>query len=339
MKKILLLLLFIPLGVGLYLIARPSLKVDVVPAFHAALVSTVYATGVVESKEQADLSSLVTARIVKFHVEEGDKVEKGTVLVEFDDQEARASVASLQAQLHFQEIELKRQTELALKKFGSEQAKDSAQSMVDRLKADLDAAQKRLSEHKIIAPQDGVILKKEGDIGEIVQPGKILISIGKPDNLHIEAEVDEEGMPGLKVGQNVLINADAFPDLVLEGKVSDITPLGDSVNKNYRIYIAFNHQTPLSISMTVDCNIITDQKEKALLVPATAIKDGQLWRVVGGELRLQRIKIGIRGDRFFEVLEGLDEGDEVVIKHKDEFQVGQKVRTSTTVMKIEKDDT
>lgn len=339
MIKKLLFFLTIPIVIGVYFITRPSVKVEVAPAFYAPVVSTVYATGIVESRAQADLSSLVMARISKFNIEEGDKVEKGQVLVEFDDIEAKAAVASLKAQLKFQEIELKRQIELAAQKFGSEQAKESAQSMVDKLKADLDAAEKKLDEHKIMAPQQGVILKKEGDIGEIIQPGTTLISIGQPEDLHIEAEVDEEGMPGLKLGQKVLIKADAFPDRIFEGEVSDITPLGDSVNKNYRIYVAFKEKTPLSISMTVDCNIITDQKDKALLVPATSIKAHKLWMVDGRSLTSHKVKIGIRGDRFWEVLEGIEEGDEVVIKNKDEYEEGLKVGASEREMKIEEEDT
>lgn len=338
MKKILFFPLVILIVVGLYFISRPSLHVDTMEAFTSPVISTVYATGVVESRMQADLAPLITARILKFNVNEGDKVRNGQVLIEFDDEEARASVDSLKAQLSFQELELRRQTELAAKQFGSEQDKESAQSMVDKLKADLEAAQKRLDEHRLIAPQEGVILKKEGDVGEVIQSGKTLISIGDPQNLRINAEVDEEGLPDLKVGQRTLIKADAYPDQVFEGQVEDITPLGDSVNKNYRVYVGYKNAAQLSISMTVDCNIITQAKDRALLVPSTALREGKLWVIDRGDLKLQPVKIGIRGDRFWEVLEGVQEGDEIVMKYKDEFQQGEAVRASLTEINIEEGD-
>ena len=79
--------------------------------------------------------------------------------------------------------------------------------------------------------------------------------IGVPKPLQVVAEVNEEDIPRVHVGQTGLFRTDAFPDRRLEGKVSDITPMGDIAAKTFRVKIALPDDTPLKPGMSVDFEI------------------------------------------------------------------------------------
>ncbi len=84
---------------------------------------------------------------------------------------------------------------------------------------------------------DGVVLRRDGEVGEIAEAGQILFRVGVPKPLQVVAEVNEEDIPRVALGQTVLLRTDAFPDRRLEGKVREITPMGDVVAKTYRIKV------------------------------------------------------------------------------------------------------
>ena len=116
---------------------------------------------------------------------------------------------------------------------------------------------------------DGVVLRRDGEVGEIAEVGQILFRVGVPKPLQVVAEVNEEDIPRVAVGQTVLLRTDAFPGQRLEATVREITPMGDPVAKTYRIRVALPDDTPLRPGMSVEANVVTREKPNALLVPAT----------------------------------------------------------------------
>ena len=86
--------------------------------------------------------------------------------------------------------------------------------------------------------------------------------IGDPKPLRITADVDEEDVPRVEPGQKVLLRADAFPDRVLEGGLTSITPKGDPVQKTYRVRIELPDDAPLLIGMTVEANVVVREDRR-----------------------------------------------------------------------------
>ena len=106
-----------------------------------------------------------------------------------------------------------------------------------------------------------------------------------PKPLQVVAEVNEEDIPRVAVGQTVLLRTDAFAGRRLEGKVHEITPMGDAVAKTYRIRIALPDDTPLHVGMSVEANVVTREKAGALLVPADAVQGQHVFVVDGNRVR------------------------------------------------------
>jgi membrane fusion protein (multidrug efflux system) len=176
----------------------------------------------------------------------------------------------------------------------------------------LTVLRERVDQYTIVSPIDGEVLRKDGRVGEIVEAGTILFRVGEPKPLEVEAEVNEEDIPRVAVGQLVLFRTDAFPGRRIEGKVREITPMGDPVAKTYRIRIDLPDDTPLRIGMSVEANIITREKENALLIPADALQGSHVFVVDGHVARRREVKVGIRGTRAVEILDGLTEKDSVI---------------------------
>ena len=275
-------------------------------------VDAVYATGTVEPIRWAQIASTETGRVVDYPAVEGAAVKQGDVLVRLDDRKARGTVEELKARVDFLQVDLKRYEALVEKKTVSRQAYERLKSDFDQTFALLRIAKQRLTDLTIVAPLDGIVLRKDGEIGEVVQAGDVLLWVGADRPYWITTDVDEEDIPRVMTGQRALIKADAFPDRVLDGTVRKITPKGDPVNKQYRVRILLPVDSPLLIGMTTEVNIIARETDQALLVPVTALDGGALWTVEDGHVRRRDVEVGIYGDELVEVLDGLAEGEAVI---------------------------
>jgi RND family efflux transporter MFP subunit len=272
------------------------------------------------------VASLIRDRIVDICLCEGKTVAKGDVLVRLDDREVRAQLQELKAREEFAKRELSRVTELLGKGVATTQAFERISTDLRQIQALVSVQLEKLEDYTIAAPMDGVVLRRDGEIGEIAEPGQVLFRVGVPKPLQVVAEVNEEDIPRVIVGQTVLLRTDAFAGRRLEGKVREITPMGDAVARTYRIRIALADDTPLIVGMSVEANVVTREKEQALLIPADAVQGNEVFVLEDGRARRRRIEIGIRGTRSVEVAAGLREGEAVVSPAPGDLADGRRVR-------------
>jgi RND family efflux transporter MFP subunit len=288
----------------------------------------VYATGVVEPVRWAKMASLVRERIVEHCACEGREVKAGAMLVRLDDREVRANLAEQQARLALAQRELERVSALLQRGVSTQQAYDKATSDLAQIRALVAATTERLANYTILAPRDGMVLRQDGEVGEVADVGQILFRVGDPRPLQVTAEVAEEDIPRVAIGQAVLLRTDAFRDRRLEGQVREITPMGDTATKTFRIRIALPDDTPLHFGMSVEANIVTREAEGALLVPNEAIVGGAVFGVADGRLVRRPVTVGIRGTRMTQITEGLAEGDRIAVPAEARWRGGERVRVA-----------
>jgi RND family efflux transporter MFP subunit len=301
-------------------------EVVVVTPTRGTAVEIVYGTGAVEPVRWAKVASLIRQRIVEQCYCEGKSVAKGDVLTRLDDKEARAQLHELRAREEFAKREFTRTTELMGRGVASTQAYERISSDLRQIQGLISVQMEKLDAYTITAPMEGVVLRRDGEVGEIVEQGQILFRVGAPKPLHVVAEVNEEDIPRVAVGQTVLLRTDAFPGQRLEGKVYEITPMGDAVAKTYRIRISLPDDTPLHIGMSVEANVVTREKADALLVPADAIQGTRVLVMEGSRVRARQVEVGIRGARSVEVISGLVANDRIVAQPSEALRDGQRVR-------------
>ena len=311
-----------------YVFALKPATVSIAAVTRGSAAEVVYATGTVEPEYWAKVTPLVRNRLVETCDCEGETVAEGHVLAHLDDVEARAQLSELVAQEDYLHKETDRMIALLARGVVSTERYDDMSSKLLQAQALVAAQRERLADYTITAPLGGVVLRMDGEVGEVVEPGDIVAWVGRPKPLQVIAEVDEEDIPRVAAGQEVLMRADAFADRVLHGTISSITPKGDPVNKTYRVYVALPEDTPLFIGMTVEINIVIQSVEEVLLIPTAALSGSHVYVVEDGRAARRELTLGIIGAENTEVKTGLSEGETVVSPLIVEPADGNRVRVS-----------
>jgi RND family efflux transporter MFP subunit len=325
MRRLLaLVLLVVGVGAAYWLLSRPE-PVVVAPVVRGDAAEIVYATGVVEPKTWAKVAPLVRERIVELCDCEGEEVARGDVLARLDDREAQAVLEELIARQRFTLRDLDRLRNLASRNIGTLQELERAESDAEQLEALIAGQRTRLESYVLRSPSDGVVLRQDGEVGEIAEPGTVLFWVGQPRPLRIVADINEEDVPRVAVGQRTLVSADAFPGQALEALVASITPKGDPVSKTYRVRFELPDDTPLMIGMTVEVNVVVRVSEDTLLVPVGAVADGAVTVVEDGVARRRTVGTGIAGTTAVEVTGGLAEGARVIVPAPEGLKDGARV--------------
>jgi RND family efflux transporter MFP subunit len=300
--------------------------VEVVHPERGPAVNAVYGAGTVEPVVMLPIGPKIMGRLQQLHVDEGSFVRRGQALAELDNRELSAAVAEWESRVRYGEAQFRRATELYKSRIGTEAAFDQARNELETAKALLERARRQLAEMTLAAPADGVIIRRDGEIGQVINPTDTVFWMSCCEKLRIAAEIDEEDIRFVKPGQKVLIRTDAFGDRVFEGSVAEITPKGDPVTRSFRVRISLPPEMPLMIGMTADCNIVTDERKDALLVPNSAVADGKVWLVQNGSAVQRAVTAGVNGQLKTEIKTGVAEDDLVVVRPERGLRDGRRVR-------------
>jgi RND family efflux transporter MFP subunit len=314
-------------GAGWWWFANRPLLVSIGEITRGDAARIVYATGVVEPERWAEVAPLRRGRIVETCRCEGSDVPEGQLLFRLDDAEIRARLTELEARLLFAEKEFIRAEDLLDRRVGTREKYEEAFADVSGLRAGVAAMHSQLADLEIRAPMAGQVLRVDGEVGEVAEPGAALAWIGQPRPLRVVAEVNEEDIPAVRVSQKALLAADAFPGENLPAEVASITPKGDPVLKTYRVYLSLPDDTPLFIGMSIDVNIVIEVREDVVLAPAESVTDGTL-QVIDAQrvVELRPVTLGITGAERVEILDGAAEGERVVSPAVDGLASGDRVR-------------
>lgn len=197
------------------------------------------------------------------------------------------------------------------------------------LRQRLEAARANLAKARIHAQVDGIVQTREVEPGDLVQPGRTLLTIARSGSSEILLPLDEKNLAPIELGQAARIIADAYPDRVLPARVSFIAPSIDTARGTIDVHLDLLEPADfLRQGMTVSVNIETGRREQALVLPNDALRarDGtraQVLRVNDGVVERVGVRLGMLGTALSEVSEGLAAGDLVLIGDAEE---GQRVR-------------
>ena len=301
-------------------------SVAVAAATTGPAVQAVYATGNVEPVHWAKVGPAVRARIIAVLVEEGARVTDGQPMARLDDREAQHRAEEAEARANFAQEDLARVRTLVARDVASRAALDRAEAEARAVRAVAEAAKRRLDDYIVRAPSAGLVLRRDAEVGEVVDTPAALFWIGEPKPLRVTAEVDEEDIAQIREGQRALLRADAFAGQVLNARVTQITPKGDATRKAYRVRLALPEDTPLMIGMTVEANIVLRETANAVLVPPAALRGGHVFVAQGEVARRRQVTVGVQGPRAVEIRQGIAAGDLVVLDPPQGLKDGQALR-------------
>jgi HlyD family secretion protein len=201
-----------------------------------------------------------------------------------------------------------------------------------RQAAQVESLAARVADTEVRAPLDGVVLTKNVELGEVVAVNQVLFKVGDVATLLIEVNIDEAdvgrlGEPeGGKAGSPVAVTFYAFPKQVFGGRVVELYPDANRERKSFLVKVRLDAPPPgLKSGMSAEVNVIVGEHDGALLAPSDAEQDGRVWLVRDGRVEHQQVEVGIRDLLRFEVLSGLEEGDQVVVQGQDKLTPGTRV--------------
>ena len=301
---------------------------DVVQPVRGTAVQAVYATGTVEATVMLPLAARVSARLMELVVDEGADVVKDQLLARLEDEDLRQVLNEARTREAYAKKDYDRNAALVKRGVSTRDAFDRALAEWKAAQAAASTAEAKLSFLRIVSPADGRIIRRDGEIGQLIIAGEPVFWLSCCAPLRISAEVDEEDIALVQPGQKVLIHADAFPDKVFHGEVQSITPKGDPIARSYRVRIGFTDENPLLIGMTAETNIVIREIENALLLPSSAVVDGKIWLVVDDKLVRRSVKVGTAGKQQTEIISGIATDDKVVLDPGKKLEEGKKIRTN-----------
>jgi len=281
-------------------------RVQVVLPTRATAVEAIYATGSVEPTVMLPIAPRVSGTLAALAADEGSQVRKGQVLARLEDNDLSSTVDELTARARYAKEQFERTEDLVQRGFVSPTELDRTRSELDAANASLKRAQTQRDFTALRAPADGVIIRRDGEVGQYLAAGQALFYLSCCAPLRVSVEVDEEDIARVRVGQKVILRTDALPGRTLDGEVLQITPKGDPVARSYRVRIRLSNPQALKVGMTVDANLIVAEHANALLVPSTAVLDNRIWLVREGRLHRQAVRTGVVGAERTEILDGLD---------------------------------
>lgn len=252
-----------------YFFRTPLVKTSV--ATLAPVSEVVLGSGTVEPVRWAKVVPLFRKRLVELCRCEGQQVKQGQILGRQDDSEERAALQELEIRRTQLDRDLQRLDKDRKNGIVSKAEYERQESQFKELNTRITAQKERLDTLVFRSPMDGMVLRRDGEVGEIVGPTDMLFWVGQPLPLYVVAEINEEEITKIAVGQKAFLRNDAFPSEALPANVSQITPKGDPVRKTFRVYLQLPNNTPLRIGMTVEANIVFREKAAAVVVPAELV--------------------------------------------------------------------
>ena len=210
-----------------------------------------------------------------------------------------------------------------------------ARTALEQSRAALAAAQAHLDLMTISAPVGGTLISRDVEVGSIAQPGKVLLVLSPAGVTWLTVEIDEKNLNFLRLGENALASADAYPGQRFPAELVYINPGIDASRGSVEVKLRVP-QPPAYLlqDMTVSVDIEVSRRPGVLAVPADAVHDAATatpWVLVasGGRAIRRAVQVGVRGTGGqIEILKGLKEGERVIPSTETSAQAGGRVRTA-----------
>src|SRR6516165_7943221 len=285
-------------------ISAVEVKTEAVPRFAPAI-------GSLAAVHQVTINPEIGGRVVKIFFEPGTAVKAGEPLVQLNDAPDRGDLANYQAQARFAEITLQHSSELAKHQYEARETVDQKQSQLEEARA------------------------------QIIKTEALIVTLTDLSTLYVNFTLPGRQRPEIKVGQQVAVRSDAFPERAFDAKITTIEPQISADTRTMMVQATMqNPDDALLPGMFVDAQVVLPPQPDILVLPATAVEytlygdsvfvirdDG---KDANGQPILKAVrtpvKTGARWGQNVAILDGLKPGEQVVSAGQVKVQNGAQVK-------------
>ena len=292
-----------------------------------------------ETEKMADVYSRVQGLVEKLYAQEGDVVKKGQRLMDLEADEymlaeERARLNYLQQKSDFDRLKaMYEQNLLSIEEF------EKAKFTLEGLEVDWKQAKLNLSYTRITAPISGVVGNRLIKPGDRIQPSDKLYTVINTDEMIAVVYAPEKDLGKVVKNQPAYLTSDNIPGEKFEGWIKRVSPVVDPQSGTFKITVGVkNRENILRAGMFVNTHIITATHDNAILIPKMAVvyenERMNVFVVRDSIAHKINLKVGFQDHEKIESLEGVEEGDQIIVIG----QAGLKDKTKVRIVRVREND-
>lgn len=314
------------------------------------------ASGQLIGEQSVVTSPKISGKVSSVPVDLGTEVRAGDTLFTLDDSDIRAQVQQAEAAVAVSQAKLKatqdnrdnaakqydrykklfEQGAVSADTFDSyvlkqQQAQsEEPEATLAKDVASLAYQRNQLANTVITAPFSGTVAQRNVDVGNVVSSSTQAVTVVDLSRVKVQVSVGEQQIGKIKQGQEVKVVVPSVRAESFTGVVANLSPAADTKTKSYLIEVKMdNPDRVLKQGMFAEVHIVTDRIEQALTVPVDAIVqrtgENYVYTVAEDAAKENKVKVGISDGKVTEIIEGLAEGDQVIILGQQGLVNGSKV--------------
>jgi membrane fusion protein (multidrug efflux system) len=316
------------------------IQVITVPVRFAEVQQSYQALGTANANEAITITSKLTGTVRSINFTEGQTVTKGHILVELDDREAKATLASAVADEATAKANYERAAQLLTSGNSPKATVDTLKSTWEGAQGRSEAARARLADLTIRAPFSGKLGLRRLSIGALVSSGTLITTLDDVSTIKLDFSVPETLLSRVHAGAEVAARSDAYPDRTFKGIAKTIDSRVDPVTRAVEVRAEIpNEDGTLSQGMLLTVTVVLAKRDAALLIPEEALvpvgNEQFVYVVEDGKAMQKKILIGERLRGSVEVRDGLNKDSKVVVGGQQRLRDGIAVREASGVLPMQ----
>ncbi|MEM7048534.1 MAG: efflux RND transporter periplasmic adaptor subunit [Acidobacteriota bacterium] len=310
-------------------VANAAVPVEVAPVVRRAVSAYLETHGTLEAENEVDLVARIGGPLVEVATEEGRRVRRGDLLARIDPDEVRAEREIALVEKNEAELTYQRLQRLYDGGLVSLEQLEQARGRAESARAQLEGREIQLAYTEVRAPFDGLIVRRYVKQAENVGVNTPLFRLSDFDPLLCPIQVPERELSRLREGQPARLEVEAWPGESFAARVLRISPVIAAATGTVEVTLEVTGRGLLRPGMFASVFLETDRRADALVIPFAALALDRLgdsvYVVEGGLAVRQEIDLGFRERDSVEVLNGLTDGDQVVVVGQDGLADGTPV--------------
>jgi membrane fusion protein (multidrug efflux system) len=309
-----------------------AIQVVAVEAKRQPVVESLSLVGSIAANEMVEIKAETDGIVQEINFKEGERVEKGRLLVKLDETKLAAALAEGEANLKLSQANFDRSKQLLQDKLISQQEFDQATSTHAVNEASVDLKRRQLKDARVFAPFSGIVGARPISPGQVITRNTILTWLVDLDTVKVEVNVPERFLRQIAIGQPLEFSVAAYPGEKFRGEVYFISP---QINESLRTALVKaripNSDAKLRGGMFAGMELTLQVRDSAIVIPEPAImSNGDNFSVFivdkDNNAQIRPIEVGIRLAGKAEVVKGLSAGEKVVVEGVQKLRPGGAVK-------------
>jgi len=295
-----------------------------------SIISTVSASGIVRSQNQADINFATGGRIAYINIQQGDHVKRYQTIASLDTQDLQKRLKQdlnlyLNQRLTYEDTNDSQKDQVITDSL--KRITQRAQGTLDNTVIDVELRDLAIKFSSVYSPIEGDIINNPKFFaGSNVSIADTIATVANLANLEFVSQVDETEIGKIAVGQNASITLDAFPDEKIEASVKRIAPISTTTSTGstaFEVIFALPQNGKFKIGMNGTADVRTQKADNALVVPQEAIQDqNSIYVRLGRDYQKKTVEKGIESDSEVAITMGVSENDQIITSGFDQLQKG-----------------